>query len=254
MYCTTASAVAILGFIALFDWQAQQRDSDSAAVIELSLLRDKPPAEPVADQPAGPTAEERPVTGDEPDLPAPPRPAGVVLQDGVAAPSTAGQDEAAAEQPEIDWQASRERASAEIIRQHSEEPSLHPGFDELRRIAGERYSEPRTGKPPPLWDNAERDIYGQTLLQLGNGCYRVLDDTNVGNRYAFETFERHVVFCNLLPKDPRQEFPWIETIAERYAYLREPDGGWLQKSTVQPSNRALKSRSRRCRQPRPEGA
>lgn len=99
-----------------------------------------------------------------------------------------------------------------------------------------KYAEPRTGKPPPIWENAEKDIYGRTLLRHGN-CFRVLDDMNVGNRYAFETFERHVVFCNLLAKAPRQEFPWVETIAERYAYLREPDGGWLRKAAVHPPNR-----------------
>ncbi|HEX6260704.1 MAG TPA: hypothetical protein VFZ51_08615 [Woeseiaceae bacterium] len=220
-YCTTASAVTILGFIALFDWPAGQRVSDTAVVIHLTLPGHKPEAEPVADQPTE-EEEEPPVVLNAAEVSEAPRPAGL-LDDARAAA-------APSDQPEVDWQASLERASAEIIRRHSVVQSLHPEFDELRRNAEERYSEPRTGKPPPIWENVERDIYGRTLLQLGNGCYRVLDDTNVGNRYAFETFERHVVLCNLLAKAPRQEFPWVETIVERYAYLREPDGGWLQEA------------------------
>ena len=97
---------------------------------------------------------------------------------------------------------------------------MHPEFDEQRHVAVSRYAEPQTGKPPPIWENVEKDIYGRTLLRDGN-CYRVLDDSNVGNRYAFETFERFIVFCDG-PKEPRQEFPWIEAIAARYAYLGDP--------------------------------
>jgi hypothetical protein len=36
-----------------------------------------------------------------------------------------------------------------------------------------------------------------------------LDDTNVGNRYAFDTFER-VHDIPRGPKEERQEFPWID--------------------------------------------
>jgi hypothetical protein len=124
---------------------------------------------------------------------------------------------------EVDWQASLERASAKTVEAHSKSDSLHPHFDELRRIAAVKYAPPRTGKPPPIWENVEKDNYGRTILRHGN-CFRVLDDMNVGNRYAFETFEQHLIFCDGRGRG-RQEFPWVETIVARYAYLREPDGG-----------------------------
>ena len=239
-YCTAASAVAILGFIVFFHWPESRRDSTRAPVLELTLPRDEPEplAEPPAERPPEPPIEEPPIVEEEPvveepDVIEPPQPA--AEQDEVPAVPSAGDDVTPAEQPEIDWQASLERASAEIVRRYSEVPTLHPEFEELRRVAAERYAEPRTGKPPPIGENVETDIYGRRLLDLGGGCYKVLDDFNVGNRYAFETFEQHMTFC-YLAKSPRQKFPWIETIRERYPYLREPDGGWLQKAATGPEN------------------
>jgi hypothetical protein len=237
IYCTIASAVAILGFIVLFDWPAGRPDSMSRDMIELTLPRDRPEPQPATDRPAEQAADEPPVVDEETAVPEPPQPATVVQQEERPPAFAGSQHDAPAEQPEIDWQASLERASAEIIRRYSEVASLHPEFEELRRIARQRYAEPRTGKPPPIWENVEQDIYGRTLLQLGNGCYKVLDDSNVGNRYAFETFERHMLFCNVLAQAPPQQFPWVETIVERYAYLREPDGGWLQKSALRSETR-----------------
>ena len=240
VYCTAASAVAILGFILFFQWPEWRQDSTRTPVLELTLPRDDPEPKPVAEPPTEPPIEEPPVVEDEPvveepEVVEPPQPAAVAEEDEVSGvPSAAGDD--AAEQPQIDWRASLERASAEIVRRYSEIPTLHPEFEELRRVAAERYAEPRTGKPPPIWENVERDIYGRTLLNLGGGCYKVLDDANVGNRYAFETFEKYVTFC-YLAKAPRQKFPWIETIVERHAYLREPDGGWLRKAAAEPEKR-----------------
>lgn len=139
-----------------------------------------------------------------------------------SAPQQTDSVQAPIRNPPIDWQGSLERASAEVVERSAETVSLHPEFDELRRIAAVRYAEPRTGKPPPIWENVEKDIYGRTVVRIGN-CYRVLDDPNVGNRYAFETFERTMTFCGG-PGGKRQEFPWVEEIKARYAYLRDPDG------------------------------
>ena len=122
----------------------------------------------------------------------------------------------------IDWQGALERASADVVARSAETPSLHPEFDELRRIAAVRYAKPETGKPPPIWEHVEKDPYGRTVVRLGN-CYKVLDDPNVGNRYAFETFEKTMTSCNLSNPKPKN-LPWVEEIRARYAYLRNPDG------------------------------
>ncbi|MGH6942798.1 MAG: hypothetical protein ACREH6_01070, partial [Geminicoccaceae bacterium] len=43
-------------------------------------------------------------------------------------------------------------------------------------------------------------------------------------RYAFETFERHMLFFALpFGRRPPQNLPWIETLRARYEYLRDPD-------------------------------
>jgi hypothetical protein len=215
-YCTAASAVIVLGALALVEWPFAWRRSGGAPEIELTLSPDEPQpvAEPVVDPPEQ-AAEEPPLLEEEEIVPD-------------ASPSVAAEEpnEAPAAltgQPQIDWQGSLERASARTVEEHAEVDSLHPEFDELRRIAATRYAEPRTGKPPPIWENVEKDVTGRTILRSGN-CFRVLDDPNVGNRYAFETFEKHLVFCGWTAA-PRQEFPWIKTIVARYPYLREPDGG-----------------------------
>ena len=97
---------------------------------------------------------------------------------------------------------------------------------ELRRIAATRYAEPRTGKPPPIWDNVEKDVTGRTLLRSGN-CFQVLDDPNVGNRYAFETFEQYLVQCSFgFGRKRGKNLPWVETIRSRYNHLRDPDGSY----------------------------
>jgi hypothetical protein len=215
-YCIAASAVIVLGALALVEWPFVWRRSGEAPEIELTLSPDEPQpvTEPVV-VPAEQAAEEPPVVEEEEAVPG-------------ASPSFEPEepDEAPAAgtgQPQIDWQASLERASARTVEEHAEVDSLHPEFDELRRIAATRYAEPRTGKPPPIWENVEKDVTGRTILRSGN-CFQVLDDPNVGNRYAFETFERSLVFCGWRAA-PRQEFPWIKAIVDRYPYLREPDGG-----------------------------
>jgi hypothetical protein len=120
-----------------------------------------------------------------------------------------------------DWYESLERVSADVIGRQAAPASLHPEFDELRRIAAIRYAEPQTGIPRPIWENVEKDIYGRTLLKKGN-CFRILDDSNVGNRYAFETFEQYLTFCTWSGKRPPRNLPWVEIIRARYPYLREP--------------------------------
>ena len=214
--CTAASAVVVVGGLALVEWPFDWRRSWETPEIELALPRDEP--QPVTEppvEPAAQAAEEPPVPERDTVVPEP-SPSIAEEEPGPLAAAPAGQ-------PQIDWQGSLERASAKTVEEHTGVDSLHPEFDELRRIAATRYTEPRTGKPPPIWENVEKDVTGRTLLRSGN-CFRVLDDPNVGNRYAFETFEQHLVFCEWA-RAPRQEFPWVEAIVARYQYLREPDGG-----------------------------
>lgn len=126
--------------------------------------------------------------------------------------------------PPVDWYAALERAAAQTVDEHSTVDSLHPEFDELRRIAAERYAPADSGAPKPIWENVEKDIYGRTLLRHGN-CFRVLDDTNVGNRYAFETFEQYLVQCSFgFGRKRGKNLPWVEPIRAKYNHLRDPDG------------------------------
>jgi hypothetical protein len=225
-YCIAISTLTVAALLAVLDWPPEREGAEPLpAALDLLLTPEKtqPKPEPVeelqTDERVPDTAPEESV--DEPVT----EPAADVTAadpDEVAAPPASPPVSDDADR-KIDWQASLERASAETVESNSKPDSLHPAFDELRRIAAVKYAPPRTGKPPPIWENVEEDIYGRTLLRHGN-CFRVLDDMNVGNRYAFETFEQHVVFCDWRGQG-RQEFPWVETIVARYAYLREPDGG-----------------------------
>ncbi|MGH8166650.1 MAG: hypothetical protein ACREQ1_05390, partial [Woeseiaceae bacterium] len=100
-------------------------------------------------------------------------PSSVPEQRTAPAPSTAEEadpGQTPAREPPIDWQGSLERASADVIERSAKTASLHPEFDERRRIAAVRYAEPKTGKPPPIWEHVEQDPYGRTVLRLGN-CY-----------------------------------------------------------------------------------
>ena len=220
-YCLAISTLTVAAVLAVLDWPARDDAEAMPAALELLLTPEKvrPRPEPVEDPqtddrtPDEPAEQSAETPVDEPQAEDPPAELGEIA-------TVESGDEP---DREIDWQASLERASAETVETHSTPDSLHPAFDELRRVAAVKYAPPRTGKPPPIWENVEKDIYGRTLLRHGD-CFRVLDDMNVGNRYAFETFERHVVFCEWRGEG-RQKFPWVETIVARHAYLREPDGG-----------------------------
>jgi hypothetical protein len=136
----------------------------------------------------------------------------------------AGSPAAAIGAQPVDWYAALERAAAVTVEGQSAVDSLHPEFDELRRVAAERYAPAASGAPKPIWENVEKDIYGRTLLRHGN-CFRVLDDTNVGNRYAFETFEQYLVQCSFgFGRKRGKNLPWVEPIRARYNHLRDPDG------------------------------
>lgn len=131
---------------------------------------------------------------------------------------------AAASATPVDWYAALERAAAATVDESRETDSLHPEFDALRRLAAERYGPSQAKESPPPWGTVEEDIYGRTLLRRGN-CFQVLDDPNVGNRYAFETFERYLWQCTYaFGGRPGRNLPWVGTIRAKYNHLRDPDG------------------------------
>lgn len=47
---------------------------------------------------------------------------------------------------------------------------------------------------PPIWGNVEEDQMGRKILRSGD-CYRVIEDNNPMRIDIFETFTRHLVFC-----------------------------------------------------------
>lgn len=210
--CVAFSTLALLVGIASLDVSLRFDFTRWLPLVLDVSLREEPVAQP---SPAPEIARES-----ESVSPAP-RPEAARSDTPVDASRPAPPDATAAAEKTIDWYESLEHVSADVISQREAPASLHPEFDELRRVAAIRYAEPQTGKPPPVWENVEKDIYGRTLLKKGN-CFQILDDTNVGNRYAFETFEQYLMFCTYSGKRPPRNLPWVETIRARYSYLREP--------------------------------
>lgn len=229
-WCMTISAVALFLAMANLDlsWQFEFVRR-VPTVLEISLRRE--PDERVSEPPeAVPTPEPvTPATATEQSGPEAAATQGetgelAAAQNETAAPPAA-QDLAVSQSPDaethIDWYESLERAAAAVVAQGEEPQSMHPELDERRRIAAVRYAKSRA-KPPPTWWNVEKDVYGRTLLRHGN-CYRILDDPSIFNRYAFETFERYLLFCGIGSDGAPRNLPWVEKIRERYDYLRELD-------------------------------
>ena len=74
------------------------------------------------------------------------------------------------------------------------------------------------------WDNVERDQLGRTILRLGDGnCFVILDDPSAVNRWAFEMYQRNMVYCDFFFGGTQgKDLRWVEIIRERYPYLRDP--------------------------------
>lgn len=141
-----------------------------------------------------------------------------------AAPPVAGTADSETVSEPVDWYDTLDRVAADVGERHAIADSLHPEFDELRRIAARRYGKPQTNKASPPWENVEKDIYGRTIMTFGN-CFMVLDDDNLGNRYAFETFERNLMQCGIsFGKRRPKNLPWVAIIQAKYPHLRDPDG------------------------------
>jgi hypothetical protein len=228
------------------DWQtgAEQRLRLSmvlAAIMVagiLSLVR-LPPAANI-----GPLLElvvelTRPVPLEEPEpevLPPPPLPEIVEEQ---TPPSTvpetmpepasetpAVEEQATGEGAAIDWEVERDEAIKIVLDALEKEASysVNPPFERARREASVRFRASLAPEAVNAWDQVETDQIGRTILRLGDGnCFQVLDDPSVVNRWAFETFDSNMVYCEFFFGGKKgKELPWVEIIRERYPYLRDP--------------------------------
>jgi len=123
-----------------------------------------------------------------------------------------------------DWEALRDEAIREVLDAAARERnySVNPPFEKARREAAVRFRASIAPGERHIWDNVEKDQLGRTILRDGN-CFRVLDDPNIANQWAFETFDQYIVYCDFVFGKPKgEELPWVELIRERYPYLRDP--------------------------------
>jgi hypothetical protein len=123
-----------------------------------------------------------------------------------------------------DWGALRDEAIREVLDAAERERrySVNPAFQNARREAAIRFRASVAPGERRIWDNVEKDQLGRTILRDGN-CWRVLDDPNVTSRWAFENFDRYIVYCDFVFGNANgKELPWVEIIRERYPYLRDP--------------------------------
>lgn len=102
--------------------------------------------------------------------------------------------------------------------------SINPAFEKARREASVRFRASMAPEQLHMWDNVEKDQLGRTILRLGDGsCFRIMDDPSAVNRWAFETFDQNIVYCDFaFGGNKGKELPWVEIIRERYPYLRDP--------------------------------
>lgn len=186
-------------------------------VLEVTLREEAPPEAAPLTPPAAMTPPAAPVqeTTTVPPAAVPAAP------DEPAIPTTGAPTGRSAEAP-VDWYAALERAAARTVEHSAEDESLHPEFDELRRIAALRYGPPQTSRPAAP-QTVEKDIYGRTLLRRGN-CFQVLEDTSAVNREVMETFGSPLQCAFGFGGKRGRNLPWVEPIRAKYNHLRDPDG------------------------------
>jgi len=227
--CMLLAAALVLLLLAVLEWPEPQRFLPLARPVLDVTLEEAPQPEVRPQVPPLPLPETEAET-----TPAEAPPAAAATPESLPAerPATAGAETAETTQPAVDglgtpaavdWYAELERVAEAVGNRLADEPqSMHPEFDELRRIAKLFYGKPKTNPPPPSWE-VEKDIYGRTLLKKGN-MFRVLDDTRLFNEEAFRLFERHMTFIVIpLGRRKPENLPWVELIRARYEYMREPD-------------------------------
>jgi hypothetical protein len=143
-----------------------------------------------------------------------------------ASETPAVEEQATGEGAAIDWEVERDEAIKIVLDALEKEASysVNPPFERARREASVRFRASLAPEAVNAWDQVETDQIGRTILRLGDGnCFQVLDDPSVVNRWAFETFDSNMVYCEFFFGGKKgKELPWVEIIRERYPYLRDP--------------------------------
>lgn len=125
-----------------------------------------------------------------------------------------------------DWQEFGTEVVQEFIANLPKPFTVNPVMDEKRRIARIKFRPSEAPVKVEPWDRVEKDQIGRTILDLGGGCFRVLDDPSAVYRDVFETFTQFVTMCTFQFGKPKpRELPWVKEIRAKYPYLqrRESD-------------------------------
>jgi hypothetical protein len=226
------------------DWRAESEKrlrfsmllSAAIVAVVLSMIRLPPPAEmlPLLELVVELTRIE-PVAEPEPEPevvppPLPPAPAEPlqeqVVPEPLPAPPPAAEAQDEGDSKPTDWIALRDEAIKFVLDaiERERKYTVNPAFEKLRAEASVRFRASLAPAAANAWDQVEKDQLGRTLLRLGDGsCFRVLDDPSAVNRWAFETFDQNIVYCDFFFGGKEgKELPWVEIIKERYPYLRNP--------------------------------
>jgi len=203
------SAVFLLGLLSVIRFPMPGPLPDILElVMDIALPPPRRDAIAEAPSPAAPNVE--PLPEERPDE----RPS-------AAADTAAG---AMTEPDSPDWDALREQAISSVLDAAARESSysVNPPLERARREARVRFRASRAPKKEHVRDNVEKDQVGRTILRVGN-CYQVLDDPRVTNRWAYETFDRHLVYCGI--GGGSAEPLSIGAIPDRYEYLDDMRAG-----------------------------
>lgn len=125
-----------------------------------------------------------------------------------------------------DWREFGTEVVQEFIANLPKPFTVNPVMDEKRRIARIKFRPSEAPVTVEPWDRVEKDQIGRTILDLGGGCFRVLDDPSAVYRDVFETFTQFVTMCTFqFGKAKPRELPWVKEIRAKYPYLqrRESD-------------------------------
>ena len=121
--------------------------------------------------------------------------------------------------PTVDWHAILQ----DVVKSDSlfATPTMHPEFDEQRRVARIRFRKSAAPVKKEIWDNVEKDQMGRSILRAGD-CYRVLDDPSAANQWLQDNFTQYMFFCSTGKTIPK-ELPFVADIRERYVHLQQDD-------------------------------
>lgn len=120
-----------------------------------------------------------------------------------------------------DWREFGTEVVQEFIANLPKPFTVNPVMDEKRRVAAIKFRPSAAPVRVEPWDRVEKDQIGRTILDLGGGCFRVLDDPSAVYRDVFETFTQFVTMCTFqFGKAKPRELPWVKEIRARYPYLQ----------------------------------